>query len=126
MPPYCPLRCRSLRPRIVNIAYDRLSNASERPASLFGCEDTIITYASSKAAVTKLTVQYGNEFRRSAVHAHVKINTAMPDYIATDPITSAATAPSRKVRRSLSIWRRFPTMVRAAGTSTMMASCRGQ
>jgi NAD(P)-dependent dehydrogenase (short-subunit alcohol dehydrogenase family) len=31
-----------------------------------------------------LTVQYANAFHRSAAHAHIKINTATPGYVATD------------------------------------------
>jgi hypothetical protein len=31
-----------------------------------------------------LTIQYANAFRRSALHAHIKINAATPGYIATD------------------------------------------
>ncbi len=40
---------------------------------MFGREDTILAYASSKAAVTMRTIQYANAFRRSPAHAHIKI-----------------------------------------------------
>ena len=46
--------------------------------TMFGREDTIIAYASLKAAVTILTIQYANAFRRSGIHAHIKINAATP------------------------------------------------
>ena len=51
---------------------------------MFGREDTIVAYASSKAAVTMLTVQYANAFRRSELHSHIEINSATPGYISTD------------------------------------------
>jgi NAD(P)-dependent dehydrogenase (short-subunit alcohol dehydrogenase family) len=80
-----PLLQRSKHPRIVNIAS---TTASLRLASdattLFGQTDTIVAYASSKTAVMMLTVQYANAFHRSAAHAHIKINTATPGYVATD------------------------------------------
>jgi NAD(P)-dependent dehydrogenase (short-subunit alcohol dehydrogenase family) len=80
-----PLLRRSRHPRIVNIASTTASlTLASDPSTMFGREDTILAYASSKAAVTMLTVQYGNAFRRSADHAHIKINTATPGYIATD------------------------------------------
>ncbi|MFB9981977.1 SDR family oxidoreductase [Mesorhizobium kowhaii] len=80
-----PLLRRSQQPRIVNIASTTASlTLASDPTTMFGREDTIVAYASSKAAVTMLTVQYGNAFRRSADHAHFKINTATPGYIATD------------------------------------------
>jgi NAD(P)-dependent dehydrogenase (short-subunit alcohol dehydrogenase family) len=78
------LEC-SASPRIVNIASTSASLAlTSDPATMFGREDTIVAYASSKAAVTMLTVQYANAFRRSQNRAHIKINTATPGYIATD------------------------------------------
>jgi len=46
--------------------------------TIFWREDTIIAYASLKAAVTILTIQYANAFRRSGIHAHIKINAATP------------------------------------------------
>ena len=46
--------------------------------TMFGREDTIIAYASLKAAVTMLTIQYANAFRRSGIPAHIKINAATP------------------------------------------------
>jgi hypothetical protein len=71
-----PLLRRLPHPRIVNIA--------STTASLTLASDPTTMFASSKAAVTMLTVQYSNAFRRSANHAHVKINTATPGHIATD------------------------------------------
>lgn len=80
-----PLLERSARPRIVTIASTTASHALCSDAtSLYGSSDTILAYASSKAAVTMLTVQYASAFRRSAAHAHFKINAATPGHIATD------------------------------------------
>lgn len=80
-----PLLERSTAPRIVNIASTTASLAlASDSTTMFGREDTIVAYASSKAAVTMLTVQYANAFRRSRDRAHIKINTATPGYIATD------------------------------------------
>jgi NAD(P)-dependent dehydrogenase (short-subunit alcohol dehydrogenase family) len=80
-----PLLQTSRKPRIVNIASTTASlTLASDPTTMFGREDTIIAYASSKSAVAMLTVQYANAFRRSEAHAHIKINTATPGYIATD------------------------------------------
>ena len=80
-----PLLQRALHPRIVNIASTTASlTLASDPTTMFGREDTIVAYASSKAAVTMLTIQYANAFRRSVDHAHIKINSATPGYIATD------------------------------------------
>jgi NAD(P)-dependent dehydrogenase (short-subunit alcohol dehydrogenase family) len=80
-----PLLQQSKHPRIVNIASTTASlTLASDPTTLFGRTDTIVAYASSKTAVTMLTVQYANAFHRSAAHAHIKINTATPGYVATD------------------------------------------
>ncbi|WP_445218410.1 SDR family oxidoreductase [Bradyrhizobium sp. Pa8] len=80
-----PLLQQSKHPRIVNIASTTASlTLASDPTTLFGQTDTIVAYASSKTAVTMLTVQYANAFHRSAAHAHIKINTATPGYVATD------------------------------------------
>ncbi len=60
-----PLLQRSTSPRIVNVASTTASHALTcDPASMFSKEDRSLAYASSKAAVTMLTVQYANAFRR--------------------------------------------------------------
>lgn len=75
----------SVAPRIINVASTTASlTLSSDATTMFGREDTIVAYASSKAAVTMLTIQYANAFRRSGPHAHIKINAATPGYIATD------------------------------------------
>ncbi|MBH5390300.1 SDR family oxidoreductase [Bradyrhizobium diversitatis] len=80
-----PLLQRSKHPRIVNIASTTASlRLANDATTLFGQTDTIVAYASSKTAVVMLTVQYANAFHRSAAHAHIKINTATPGYVATD------------------------------------------
>lgn len=80
-----PLLQRSAAPRIVNVASTTASHALTcDPASMFSKEDRSLAYASSKAAVTMLTVQYANAFRRRPEYAHIKINAVTPGYIATD------------------------------------------
>jgi NAD(P)-dependent dehydrogenase (short-subunit alcohol dehydrogenase family) len=80
-----PLLRSSLAPRIVNVASTTASHALTcNPESMFSQEDRSLAYASSKAAVTMLTVQYANAFRRRPEYAHIKVNSATPGYIATD------------------------------------------
>lgn len=80
-----PLLRRSKTPRIVNISSTTASHALAcNPESMFSKEDRSLAYASSKAAVTMLTVQYANAFRRRPEYAHIKVNSATPGYIATD------------------------------------------
>jgi NAD(P)-dependent dehydrogenase (short-subunit alcohol dehydrogenase family) len=80
-----PLLSRSKTPRIVNIASTTASHVLTcSPESMFSKEDRSLAYASSKAAVTMLTVQYANAFRRRPEYAHIKVNSATPGYIATD------------------------------------------
>ncbi|NWJ26052.1 SDR family oxidoreductase [Rhizobium sp. RM] len=80
-----PLLQASAGARIVTVASTSASQTlCSDPKSLFGRSDTILAYASSKAALTMLTVQYANAFRRSSAHAHIKINAATPGHIATD------------------------------------------
>lgn len=87
-----PLLQASSQPRIVNIASTSASQAlTSDPATPFGQSDTIVAYASSKAAVTMMSLQYANAFRRSAAHAHIKINAATPGHIATDLNNGAGT-----------------------------------
>src|SRR5258708_23600555 len=75
----------STAPSIINVASTTASlTLASDATTMFGREDTIVAYASSKAAVTMLTIQYANAFRRSAPHAHIKINASTPGYIATD------------------------------------------
>jgi NAD(P)-dependent dehydrogenase (short-subunit alcohol dehydrogenase family) len=80
-----PLLQAAPQPRIVNVASTTASlTLVSAPDSPLGRDDSILAYASSKAAVTMLTVQYSNAFRRSAPHAHIRINAATPGYVATD------------------------------------------
>jgi len=75
----------SQHPRIVNVASTTASLAlASDPNSMFSREDTILAYASSKAAVSMLTIQYANAFKRTETHSRIKINTATPGFIATD------------------------------------------
>jgi NAD(P)-dependent dehydrogenase (short-subunit alcohol dehydrogenase family) len=51
--------------RIVNIASTTASQAlTSDPKTMFGLENSILPYASSKSAVTMLTLQYANAMRR--------------------------------------------------------------
>lgn len=80
-----PLLIKSKSPRIVNIASTTASHAlTVDQESMFSREDNSLAYASSKAAVTMLTVQYANAFRRRPGYSHIKVNSATPGYIATD------------------------------------------
>src|SRR5258707_967816 len=74
-----PLLQRAKAPRIVNVASTTASHTLTcDPASMFSKEDRSLAYASSKAAVTILTVQYANAFRRRPDYAHVKVNAVTP------------------------------------------------
>jgi NAD(P)-dependent dehydrogenase (short-subunit alcohol dehydrogenase family) len=87
-----PLLQRSTSPRIVNVASTTASHALTcDPASMFSKEDRSLAYASSKAAVTMLTVQYANAFRRRPEYAHIKVNAVTPGYVATDLNNHAGT-----------------------------------
>ncbi|MGW5362781.1 SDR family NAD(P)-dependent oxidoreductase [Actinopolymorpha pittospori] len=80
-----PLLREASAPRIVNVASTSASHAhTADPESMFAQSDTSLGYAASKAAVTMLTAHYANAFRRSAHHAHIKVNSATPGYLATD------------------------------------------
>lgn len=54
------------------------------PDAPFSTVDNILAYASSKAAVNMLTVQYAMAFQRSRESSHIKINSVTPGYVATD------------------------------------------
>ncbi|CAN7733783.1 SDR family NAD(P)-dependent oxidoreductase [Neorhizobium sp. LjRoot104] len=83
--PFLPLLQRSPHPRIVNITSTSASmTLKSDPATPFGQSDTIVAYASSKAAATMASLQYANAFRRHPSRAHIKINAATPGHIATD------------------------------------------
>ncbi|WP_457588506.1 SDR family NAD(P)-dependent oxidoreductase [Ensifer canadensis] len=82
---FLPLLQRSAHPRIVNVTSTSASmTLTSDPATPFGQSGTIVAYASSKAAVTMMSLQYANAFRRHPSHAHIKINAATPGHIATD------------------------------------------
>lgn len=78
-----PLLRAAPAPRIVNVASTTASLAFNAGlGSKFGQAPNNLAYASSKAAVTMLTVQYANAFQRSTEFAHLKINAATPGHIA--------------------------------------------
>ena len=80
-----PLLRRSAAPRIVNVSSTTASllltsNGTEIP----GDATRRLAYASSKAALNMLTVQYAKTFRDDPELAHLKINSAVPGFTATD------------------------------------------
>jgi NAD(P)-dependent dehydrogenase (short-subunit alcohol dehydrogenase family) len=80
-----PLLVGAPAPRIVNVSSTTASlTYNAGPDARFGNTPSNFAYASSKAAVTMLTVQYANAFRGSPEHRHVKVNAATPGHIATD------------------------------------------
>ena len=66
-----PLLRRSTAPRIVNVASTRTAARGESDAS-------------SKAAVTMLTVQYADALQRRPEYAHIKVNAVTAGYAAAD------------------------------------------
>ena len=94
---FLPLLQRSPQPRIVNITSTSASlTLTSDPETPFGQSDTIVAYASSKAAVTMISLQYANAFRRHPSHAHIKINAATPGHIATDLNGHAGTRTAKQ------------------------------
>jgi NAD(P)-dependent dehydrogenase (short-subunit alcohol dehydrogenase family) len=82
---FLPLLQKSDAPRIVNVASTTASFARMiEPDSLFAKADNILAYASSKAAVNMLTVQYALAFQRNPECSHIKINSVTPGYVATE------------------------------------------
>jgi NAD(P)-dependent dehydrogenase (short-subunit alcohol dehydrogenase family) len=80
-----PLLGKAPAPRIVTVSSTTASlTYNAGPDAKFAGAPNNLAYASSKAAVTMLTVQYANAFRRSPDHRHFKINAATPGHIATD------------------------------------------
>jgi NAD(P)-dependent dehydrogenase (short-subunit alcohol dehydrogenase family) len=69
----------------VNVASTTASFARmTEPDSPFAKADNILAYASSKAAVNMLTVQYALAFQRNPEFSHIKINSVTPGYVATE------------------------------------------
>jgi len=80
-----PLMAKAPAPRIVNVASTTASfTYTSGPDARFAGAPRNLAYASSKAALTMLTVQYANAFRRAEEFAHFKINAATPGHLATD------------------------------------------
>jgi NAD(P)-dependent dehydrogenase (short-subunit alcohol dehydrogenase family) len=80
-----PLLRRSAAPRIVNVSSTTGSLAlTAAGAELPGDATRRLAYASSKAALNMLTVQYARAFLADPELAHIKINSATPGYTATD------------------------------------------
>jgi NAD(P)-dependent dehydrogenase (short-subunit alcohol dehydrogenase family) len=80
-----PLLRSAPAPHVVNIASTTASQAlTSDPKTMFGLENNTLAYASSKSALTMLTLQYANAMRRDPGCTHIKVNAATPGYIATD------------------------------------------
>jgi NAD(P)-dependent dehydrogenase (short-subunit alcohol dehydrogenase family) len=80
-----PLLRRSAAPRVVNVSSTTASLAlTSVGAEIPGDASRRLAYSSSKAALNMLTVQYARAFAQDPALAHVKINSAVPGYTATD------------------------------------------
>ena len=80
-----PLLAESPAPRIVNVSSTTASIAlTSEGAEIPGDASRRLAYASSKAALNMLTVQYARAFGQDPLLRHVKINSASPGYTATD------------------------------------------
>jgi NAD(P)-dependent dehydrogenase (short-subunit alcohol dehydrogenase family) len=80
-----PLLRQSAVPRIVNVSSTTASmTLTSDGADLPGDADQRLAYASSKAALNMLTVQYARAFSRDPDLRHIKVNSASPGYTATD------------------------------------------
>jgi NAD(P)-dependent dehydrogenase (short-subunit alcohol dehydrogenase family) len=80
-----PMVRRSAAPRIVNVSSTTASlTLSSNGTDIPGDATRRLAYASSKAALNMLTVQYAKAFGRDPELAHIKINSATPGYTATD------------------------------------------
>ncbi|MFJ9915241.1 SDR family NAD(P)-dependent oxidoreductase [Actinacidiphila glaucinigra] len=80
-----PLLAVSAAARIVNVSSTTASlTVTSEPGTLYADADHILPYASSKAALNMLTVQYAQAFRREPGYGHIKINSASPGLTATD------------------------------------------
>jgi NAD(P)-dependent dehydrogenase (short-subunit alcohol dehydrogenase family) len=80
-----PLLARSGAPRVVNVSSTTASlTLTGRGADLPGDASRRLGYASSKAALNMLTVQYARAFAQEPRLAKVKVNSATPGYTATD------------------------------------------
>jgi NAD(P)-dependent dehydrogenase (short-subunit alcohol dehydrogenase family) len=80
-----PLLRRSAAPRIVNVSSTTASCAlTAGGVDLPGDATRRMAYASSKAALNMLTIQYARAFAEQPHLAHIKVNSATPGYTATD------------------------------------------
>jgi NAD(P)-dependent dehydrogenase (short-subunit alcohol dehydrogenase family) len=80
-----PLLRRSSAPRIVNVSSTTASlTLTADGADLPGDASQRLAYASSKAALNMLTVQYALAFAGDPELRHIKINSVSPGYTATD------------------------------------------
>lgn len=79
-----PLLRASAAARIVNVSSTIASLALTGQGTDFSGTGNFLDYASSKAALNMLTLQYAQAFQRDGTLRHVKINSATPGYVATD------------------------------------------
>jgi NAD(P)-dependent dehydrogenase (short-subunit alcohol dehydrogenase family) len=82
---FLPLLRRSAAPRIVNLSSTTASlTLTADGVEIPGDTSTRLAYASSKAALNMLTVQYAKAFRADPALAHILVNAAVPGFTATD------------------------------------------
>ena len=82
---FLPLLAKSAAPRIVNVSSTTASlTLTADGADIPGDASTRLAYASAKAALNMLTVQYAKAFRAEPELAHILVNSAVPGWTATD------------------------------------------
>jgi NAD(P)-dependent dehydrogenase (short-subunit alcohol dehydrogenase family) len=80
-----PLLRQSSQARIVNVTSTTGSLTLTAAGTDFGGDATKrLAYATSKTALTMLTVQYHRAFQEDPILKHIKINAGTPGYSATD------------------------------------------
>ena len=79
-----PLLRASESPRIVNVSSTTASLALTSGGTDFGGDAELrLAYASSKAALNMLTIQYARAFSKDPDYSRIRINSATPGYTAT-------------------------------------------
>ena len=82
---FLPLLRKSANARIVNVSSTTASlTLTADGAEIPGDASTRLAYASAKAALNMLTIQYAKAFRADPDLAHVLVNAAVPGFTATD------------------------------------------
>lgn len=80
-----PLLKASPAPCVVNVTSTGASfGLTTQPDSIWRSIDSILAYASTKAAINMMTLHYAYAFARSPDYAKIRINAVTPGYVATD------------------------------------------